>query len=443
MLRLVFILLCLQNDWQMFGARAHSSTQEFCNAGMCYSLHWNGVSFAHAKKLCEGRKGTLTTMESEAEAENVKQLLAKMVKGRTQPYHLWIGLRRNAKQCYIPDKPLRGFSWVSGTDQSTYSPWIREPSRTCTHERCVQLQVNFSNQGQFYWVTSLCAKVNDGFICKYEMCEALNTNVGKVVYQKAPQSESQPFPGVPRGSVAIISCASGNSIALRCELQNGRIVWSSEKLESLCNKCWNQTSDGPCENGCFEIPQGFFCYCDEGFLVDYRQSKCIPGGVLENGFNEFSRTRLKDTQSLAANTTPFLVSTAATKALTTHSLQPTENATVTFSPGFRAPGQGKREAHSNAPFLVYQVVIGVLVLMLLIAIAVIIFRGRGKTGSQETAPSRVVPTNTDSLLQVNEKAPEERGNAPNENHYVETPSASEGDVNIPVDNGEISQSAAH
>ncbi|XP_078418904.1 complement component C1q receptor-like [Cetorhinus maximus] len=445
MFLLVFILLWLQNNLQNPGVGAHATAQEFCNAGMCYSLHWDEGSFSRAKKLCEDKKGVLTSMESKDEAENIRQLLAKNMKGTPQLYHLWIGLHRKVKQCYIREKELRGFSWVSGNDHSTYSSWVQEPLQTCTHERCVQLRVNFTNQIRFKWTTSPCVKENDGFICKYEMCDTLTTNTGEVAYQKAHVGESPSFPGVPPGSVAIISCTNGKSIALRCELQNGRIKWSSSKnLETLCSSCWNKTNDGPCQNGCFKVAEDYFCYCDKGYLVDHQQSKCIPEGDLESGFSESPRTRLKGTEIIAANTT-FLVSTPATEAPATHSLQPAESSTTTFSPTFRGSEQGKQEAYSNAPFLIYQVVIGVLVLMLLIAIAVIIIRGRGKEGTQKTAPGehRVAFKNTDSVHQVNEKAPEETVNVTNENHYVETPSASEGEVNAPTDNGEISESVAH
>ncbi|XP_067895395.1 complement component C1q receptor-like [Heterodontus francisci] len=446
MLRSVFILLWLQDYLLKSGVQCHATTQRFCNGGLCYSLHWDGGSFLHAKKLCEDKKGILTTMKSQAEAENIRQLLATNVKVTPQLHHLWIGLRRKTKQCYFAEKPLRGFFWVNGNDHSTYSSWIQEPQPTCTHERCVQLQVNFTNQIQLKWKTSSCGKEKDGFICKYEMCESLNPEVGKVVYKTPHQSESSFFSGVPGGSVAIISCINGKSIALKCELQIGEMKWSSSRnLESLCNSCWEKTNDGSCRNGCFPSHEDFFCYCDKGFLVDLQQSKCVPEGALDRGFNESSRSRHKGSESMAANISSFLVATSATKTPTTHFLQPAENSTVTFSPTFRGSEQSRQEAHSNASFLIYQIVIGILVLMLLIAIAVIIIRERGKRDIQKKAPSehRLATKNTDSVHQVNENAAERTGNVANANHYVETPSACESEVNAPRENGEISECIAH
>ncbi|XP_067847553.1 complement component C1q receptor-like [Heptranchias perlo] len=446
MLRLVLILLWLQNYLQKSGVRSHASTQTFCNEGKCYSLHWDGNSFPHAKKLCEDKKRILTTMKSNDEAESIRQLIATNVNIGPQLHQLWIGLHRKVKQCYIAEKPLRGFFWVNGNDHSTYSPWIREPLRTCIHESCVKLQVNITNQIQLGWEASTCTTKVLGFICKYEMCETLNTDVGTVVYKTPHQSESQLSSHVPQGSVAIISCTNGKSIAVKCGLQKGELKWSSPRnLESLCNSCWEKTNDGPCQNGCFQTVEDFFCYCDKGFVVDWEQSKCVPEGELESGFNEHSRTRLRGTESVAVNITSSTVSISASKAPTTHLLRPAENSTLTFSPTVRGSEQGKQEAHSNAPFLIYQVVIGVLVLMLLIAIAVIIIRERGKGDSRKTVPNehRLESKSTDSVHQVNEPAAESTVNVTNENHYVETPLASENEVNGPKGNGEISEAGVH
>ncbi|XP_072344823.1 complement component C1q receptor-like [Scyliorhinus torazame] len=440
MLRVVFMFLWFQSDWQKSGVRSGATAPEFCNAGVCYSLHWEGDSFSRAKKLCEGRKGMLTTMESQVEAENIRQLLAKAAGARAQLIHLWIGLQRKAKRCSIQDRPLRGFSWVSGTDHSTYSPWVQEPLQTCTHERCVQLQVNFTRPARLAWTTCHCNKRSDGFICKYARCEALNTTIGKVVYEESPQSENVPSPGLSRGSVAIISCANGRSVALRCELQNGRMGWPAPGgLESLCTSCWKRTSDGPCPTGCFSFGPGLFCYCDKGFIVDHQQHKCIPGAASESGSHQSPGTPPEGTQSPAANITPLHVWTPTTNPPTTP-LQPAENSTLAFSPVLRGgSGQGKPEARSND--LVYQVVIGALVLMLLVAIAVIVIRGRGKVNGAVGQAGVGAPAHTQSLLQGNEKAPGDT--VSHENHYVETPSASEGDVNAPVDQGEVSEPVAH
>uniref|UniRef100_UPI00398EE3A5 complement component C1q receptor-like n=1 Tax=Pristiophorus japonicus TaxID=55135 RepID=UPI00398EE3A5 len=441
MLRSVFILLWLQNYSQKSGVRSHATAATLCKDGMCYSLHWERGSFTRAKKLCEDKKGILTTMESQDEAESIRQLLANNVKVPPQVHQLWIGLHKKTKQCHIAEKPLRGFFWVNGDDHSTYSSWIREPPQTCTHERCVELQVNFTNQVQFEWKASSCTSKVDGLICKYQMCESLNTDVGKIVYKKPYQSES-----VPRGSLAIIRCTNGKSITVKCELQKGEIRWSSSRnLESLCNSCWEKIHDGPCRNGCFQTAEDFFCYCDKGFLVDQQQSKCVPEGELGSGFNESSRIRVKDTERMAASITYSTVSTLTTKAPTTPLPRPAENSTVTFSPTFRGSEPGKQETHSKASFLIYQLVIGLLVLMLLIAIAVIMIRERGKGDTQKTQPNqhRLEIKNTDSVHQVNENVAEKTANAINENHYVETASANENEVNVPTENGEICESAAH
>ncbi|XP_043553793.1 C-type lectin domain family 14 member A [Chiloscyllium plagiosum] len=440
MLRSVFIALWLQNYLQNSGVRSQVTPPNFCNAGMCYSLHLDRRSFPHAKKLCEDKRGILSTMESPGEAENIRRLLENNVPAKAQLYHLWIGLHRKVKQCYYPDKPLRGFYWVNGNDHSTYSPWIGEPERTCTHERCVQLQAVLPNQLQ--WKTSACNKENDGFICKYQMCEHLNFEFGEVVYQKPQQSGSEFWPAVPAGSVAIIGCPNGKSVVLKCDRENGKIKWSSSRSQaSMCNSCWNKTNESSCQNRCFQIAGDYFCYCNKDFSMDPLQRKCVPNGNVESGFNESSRNGFIGTASVAANISAFPASTLATEPPTRPFPQTAENVTVTFPPTFRDAEQGKQEAHSNAPFLIYQVIIGVLVLVLLIMIVVIIIRERRRGGTHKAAPSEdgLALKSTDSVPQVNAKDSVETVNVTNENHYVETTSASENEVNVPKENGEISR----
>ncbi|XP_020380091.1 C-type lectin domain family 14 member A [Rhincodon typus] len=445
MLRSVFILLWLQNYLQNAGVRSQETTSTFCDAGTCYSLHLDVRSFSDAEKLCEDRRGMLSTMESQSEAENIQRLLAAHVPLKAQRYHLWIGLRREVKQCYYPDKPLRGFYWVNGKDHSTYSPWIVEPQRTCTHERCVQLQVHFTNRIQLQWKSSACSKRNDGFLCKYQMCERLNVEFGEVVYQKPRQNGTEIFSAVPLGSVAIISCPNGKSVVLQCDRENGKIKWSSsQNLAFMCNNCWNKTNEGSCQNRCFQIAEDYFCYCNKDFSIDPVQRKCVPNGNLEIAFNESSRNGFKGIESVAANIS-FLGSTLATEAPTSPFRQPAENSTVTFPPTFRGAEQERQEAHSNSPFLIYQIVIGLLVMLLLIGIVIIIIRERERGGTQKTAPSEdgMALKNTDSAPRVNNKAAEETVIVTNANHFVETPSASENEVNVPKENGEISESSAH
>ncbi|XP_051882509.1 complement component C1q receptor-like [Pristis pectinata] len=441
--RLVFILLWLQNYLEKSGV--WSQTQTFCNGGTCYSLHWDGGSFVQAKERCEANKGILTSMESEREAENIRQLLENNVNVVPQLHRLWIGLHRKVKQCYIAEKALRGFSWVSGNDHSTYNPWIREPLQTCIYKRCVELVVNFTTRIQLQWNDSKCdTKGNEGFICKYQMCESLNTDIGKVVYKPPLHTASQFFPRVPRGSVAIITCNNGNSVAVKCGQQPGQIKWlHSRNLESLCNNCWEITNNSSCQNGCFQTAEDDFCFCDKGFSVNLQQKKCVPEGDVENGFNTSTGTFLKVSEIAAANTISPVSGSASTTSIPL--LGPAENSTATLPPTIKGSEPGKREARSNAPFLIYQVIIGVLALMLLVAVTVIIIRERGNRGAKKTEAKelQMETKNVDSVPQEDENASGRTIiNVTNENHYVETPPASENEINVPKENGELSVSVA-
>ncbi|XP_069772872.1 complement component C1q receptor-like [Narcine bancroftii] len=439
MLRLVITLLWLQNYLEKSGA--WSQIQTLCDGGTCYSLHWDGGSFDRAKEICEAKEGVLTTMESEHEAESIRQLFRTNVNVASQMHRVWIGLYRDVKQCYIVEKPLRGFLWVSGNDESTYNPWIREPLRTCIHKRCVELVANFTTGIQLQWDDAMCVtKGNGGFICKYQMCESLNTDLGKVVYEIPRRTARQFSPRVPRGSVAIITCTNGKSVAVKCGLQRGQVKWSSSRnVESLCDNCWEITNNGSCHNRCFQTAEDLLCFCDKGFSVNLQQNKCVPQGDLATVFNESSGTLLKDGESARTiSIGPGSVSTTPSSYLP----HPTDSSKVTFPPTARGSEAGKWGARSNAPFLIYQVIIAVLALLLLTAVAVIIIQERSNRRARKAEPKelRMETPNADTLHQENVNAREMT--VTNENHYVHTPSASINEINAPKENGEISVSVA-
>ncbi|XP_078263286.1 complement component C1q receptor-like [Rhinoraja longicauda] len=439
MVRLVFIFLWLQNCWEKSGVWS----QTFCDGGACYSLHWDAGSFVRTKEKCEAKHGFLTSMSSEREARSIERLLEISVEVAPRLLHLWIGLHRKVKQCYIAEKPLRGFLWVSGNDRSTYNAWTREPLRTCTHRRCVELVVNYTTRIQLKWNDSTCdPKRNEGFICKYPMCESLKTDIGNVVY-KTPNNASQFFPRVPRGTVATILCANGKSVAVKCELQQGRVNWSSTRsLESMCNNCSEVTNNGSCRFGCFQSPRDSFCLCDKGFSVNLQQNQCVPVGDLESGFNVTSGTFPKDSENPTANTVVPTVFVSASPVSTSYLSSPAENPMASLPPTVGRSEPEKREAHSNAPFLIYQVIIGALALMLLVAVAVLIIRERRYRGARKTGNNglRIEPKSVDTVHQEHDRVHER--NVFNGNHYVETPSASENEINVSKENGELSFSVA-
>ncbi|XP_059812546.1 C-type lectin domain family 14 member A [Hypanus sabinus] len=440
MLRSFFVLLWLQNYLERSGVL--SQTQTFCNGGTCYSLHWDGGSFARAKERCEANKGVLTSMESEREAENIRQLLARNANASLQPHYLWIGLHLKVKQCYIAEQPLRGFTWISGNDSSTYNPWIEEPLQTCTHDRCVALVANFTTRVQLKWNALACnAKSCEGFICKYQLCESLSADVGTVAYSLPLHTRSQFFPRVPRDSAALITCSNGKSVAVRCGLQRGQIKWLySGNLESLCNSCGEITKNDFCQNRCFRTAEEDFCFCDKGFSANLHLYRCVSEADLENSFNASYGTFLKVEIPVANPISPATSISAPTSSITLPGHA--DNSTTTFRSDVRGL---ESEARSNAPFLLYQVFIGVLALMLLVAVAVIIIMKRENKGAQEKQLQafRMEIKNADSALREDENAPENTTiNITNENHYMETPPASEKEFNLPKENGEISVSVA-
>ncbi|XP_058016684.1 endosialin [Ahaetulla prasina] len=264
-----------------------------CDPDGCYALYTHPRSFLEAWRACRELGGNLATLKRAEEAAQVSQLLA----GSRQPGPprlFWIGLQRQPRQCF-PQRPLRGFSWVTGEQETAYSNWARAGPTVggagCAAPRCVGL-----DDRDFQWLEGSCAGPVDGYLCRFAyrgMCGGLEEEgEGASISYAAPFGQlAAPAVGAPPrflpfGTVASVGCPGGPSLSLLClQKEDGRVGWS--KGPPLCRErgsgpsggaaaavsssaaaaSWCEGDNGGCQQLCLDEGSGYACECHAGYVL--------------------------------------------------------------------------------------------------------------------------------------------------------------------------------
>uniref|UniRef100_A0A4W3GNW9 CD248 molecule n=1 Tax=Callorhinchus milii TaxID=7868 RepID=A0A4W3GNW9_CALMI len=241
-LLLLLLLLLPCPPWARAERAEEDPSGAVCTRESCYAVYLGRRTFAEARRGCRERGGDLATLRDEGEAGTVGRLLAGLAAGGAGgDLKLWIGLRRQPRQCSGARGPLRGFGWVTGDRGTGYANWRRAPEEetrrggrgggSCPAARCVVLSHS-------------------------RRPEAAGDN-----HPGAPVSYATPFgaaPGdaehVPFGSVATAECPGGRRRSALCRArEDGRVGWSRDPA-TLC-------ADDPCPHAC---PPGYEAAGDEG-----------------------------------------------------------------------------------------------------------------------------------------------------------------------------------
>nr|XP_033807172.1 C-type lectin domain family 14 member A [Geotrypetes seraphini] len=291
--------------------------------GACYSIHSKTTSFKAAEASCQP-VGFLTTMKNEAEKLDIFKLLNGFPGSSHASSTFWIGLSKISRQCVHEEKPLRGFFWVSGKEDSNISKWIKEPAKSCMSNRCVGLQTTEVSPDWEPWGwKDLNCNSKNGYICKYEysgMCQKLNiTNAKRILYRTAYNIESDILDFSPPGTTATVFCESHwRNITLTCKQQNGIHEWDGPmNLSTLCScpvgykmdqygDCIDidECQQKKCMSTCINTLGSFYCNCTVGNTigedgVSCHQSSQEPGQYITDSPHNTGKSVQETTTSPA------------------------------------------------------------------------------------------------------------------------------------------------
>ncbi|XP_058018283.1 C-type lectin domain family 14 member A [Ahaetulla prasina] len=259
-------------------AELPESGRAWCHAsGACYGIHLGRKNFFQAQNACAQHGGALSTASGRTEVGVILALL-KGLASETGGALFWLGLVKKAQQCTLQELPLRGFSWVSpGIDEpsangtATPPKWLREPTKSCTMQRCAGLQVSSGQAHLNRWGLKDhgCTKASPGYICKYSYagtCPALHSASGArgtLSYRLPFQLQSPAVEFSPPGTNLTIRCP-GREARFTCRLSPNGSHWegTEQDLCSCPSGYWSPSS-GDCAEftDCLSARGAFRCLC--------------------------------------------------------------------------------------------------------------------------------------------------------------------------------------
>ncbi|KAL8169205.1 UNVERIFIED_CONTAM: hypothetical protein K2H54_040034 [Gekko kuhli] len=260
-------------------------------SGACYSIHLDSRNFSGAKEACSVYGGALSTASGEADLQAILALLSQAV-SRPASSVFWLGLARKPPQCTYQELPLRGFSWApaglqeTGTNESLVIPsWVKEPSMSCTTEKCAGLQVMTGEHRLPPWGLKerSCTKTSPGYICKYRYegaCPALHLpGTQSLRYTLPSRLQSADLAFSPPGTVLTLRCPTREA-RLTCQVSPDGYRWEGAE-RGLCpcpSGYWSPSKQRCIEAAaaCLGAQGTFLCVCTWGFHLAADKRSCRP-----------------------------------------------------------------------------------------------------------------------------------------------------------------------
>ncbi|XP_048370824.1 endosialin [Sphaerodactylus townsendi] len=259
-----------------------------CDPDGCYAVYLQRRGFLDAWRSCRELGGNLATLKHQDEAAQVGQLLRDAAGAGAGPEQsprlFWIGLQRQPRQCF-PLRPLRGFMWVTGEQDTFYTNWARPAveaggGSSCAAPRCVVLD---DRQGQ--WLEGSCTVPVDGYVCRFAfqgMCPGLDEEGGPVAYTTPFGPAGGGLRYAPFGTVAAVTCggAAPAAVSVLCmQKDDGSVAWS--KGAPLCREhgyphSWCEGDNGGCQQLCLDEGAGYSCECHTGYSLLPDGHSCAP-----------------------------------------------------------------------------------------------------------------------------------------------------------------------
>nr|XP_019955622.1 PREDICTED: endosialin-like [Paralichthys olivaceus] len=257
-----------------------------CNADGCFVVYFQRKTFLDSWRACKERRGNLATIKRKEDATTIAILFSALdLRHSRTNIQVWIGLQRQPRQCSTT-RPLRGFSWTTGDQDTEYTNWQKEDSPDlCMVPRCVVMGYSILEKNDnLKWQDGSCSVPADGYLCHYGfkgMCPALWTEVGgNVLYSTPFNLLSTLLTHVPFGSVAIVPCPIGTKEeqSVLCMLkEDGSVGWSRDSplcSDPLVSDKWCDLDNGGCEHYCMPAGEHFYCECADGYQLGDDRHSC-------------------------------------------------------------------------------------------------------------------------------------------------------------------------
>ncbi|KAE8278817.1 Endosialin Tumor endothelial marker 1 Precursor [Larimichthys crocea] len=277
-----------------------------CNSDGCFVVYFQRKTFLDSWKACKEKGGNLATIKRKEDAASIANLFSTLdLRHSRTDVQVWIGLQRQPRQCTTA-RPLRGFFWTTGDQDTEYTNWQREESpNTCMGPRCVVMGYNTEEQNDnFKWLDGSCSVPVDGYLCHYAykgMCSALwSEGAGNALYTTPFNLLSTLLTHVPFGSVATVPCPANTKEeqSVLCMLkEDGSVGWSRDS--PLCSDPpvshnWCDQNNGGCEHFCRLTGVHFYCECANGYQLGDNGQSCELPDVCQGVPCEFECVPLLD-----------------------------------------------------------------------------------------------------------------------------------------------------
>ncbi|KAA0723010.1 Endosialin Tumor endothelial marker 1 [Triplophysa tibetana] len=295
-------LLCLCVVW----TQNLRQRDALCSEDGCYVLYFQRKIFLDAWRSCKELGGDLATIRQTKEEEMVERLFSNVELG---PNHrgkvqIWIGLQRQPRQC-APTRPLRGFSWVTGDQDTQYTNWLQDDSaNSCSSPHCVHCSPRSRNN--LKWKDRTCSISVDGYLCKYTfrgMCTSIaSEGGGNTLYSTPFNLLSTVLTHVPFGSVATVPCPDKEDQSVVCmQKKDGTFDWNSDPpVCSVAPKSsWCDQDNGGCHQLCIEDRAHYYCDCNDGFLLAEDGVSCFLSDPCKESPCEFECLPVMDSYRCA------------------------------------------------------------------------------------------------------------------------------------------------
>lgn len=303
---LITFLLALLSGFSAVLGQDLRERDVLCNADGCLVVYFQRKTFLDSWRACKEKDGNLATIKSREDAATIATLFSTLdLRHSRTKIQVWIGLQRQPRQC-TTTRPLRGFSWTTGDQDTEYTNWQKEDSPSmCSVPRCVVM--GYSTQdlnNNFKWLDGSCSVPVDGYLCHYAykgMCPALwSEGGGNALYTTPFNLLSTLLTHVPFGSVATVPCPTGTKEeqSVLCMLrEDGSVGWSREPplcSEPSISHNWCDRGNGGCEHFCRPAGGHFYCECADGYQLGDDGQSCELSDVCQGAPCEFECLPLSD-----------------------------------------------------------------------------------------------------------------------------------------------------